>query len=203
MMTSENGALVQFVRDAVQNNYKSAQAGRPVFDEFDFVRIQTPGDTRTSVYRKASEQDKQRFPRAWEAYQKGLEAPEEGTPIDQWPQVSAAQVRELRHVHVRTVENLAALSDGSIQHLGPGYQQLRQQARQYLDAADKNANATALARENDELREQVRLLKEQNEALKAQQALQEDEDGREGDGPDGQPAKRGPGRPRKVEVEGD
>lgn len=189
MMTSENGALVQFVRDAVQNNYKSSQAGRPVFDEFDFVRIQTPGDTRTSVYRKATDKDKERFPKAWNAYQQGLEAPEEGTPITQWPQVSAAQARELAHVHVRTVESLAALSDSSIQRMGPGYQQLRQQARHYLESAKNNANATAVARENEELREQIRLLKEQMEAMEAQKKA--DDEG------DGEPTKRGPGRPRK------
>lgn len=195
MMTSENGALVQFVRDAVQNIYKSSQAGRPVFDEFDFVRIQTPGDTRTSVYRKATDKDKERFPKAWNAYQQGLEAPEEGTPITQWPQVSAAQARELTHVHVRTVESLAALSDSSIQRMGPGYQQLRQQARHYLESAKNNANATAVARENEELREQIRLLKEQMEAMKAQKKADDDKDA--DDESDGEPTKRGPGRPRK------
>lgn len=195
MMTSENGALVQFVRDAVQNNYKSSQAGRPVFDEFDFVRIQTPGDTRTSVYRKATDKDKERFPKAWNAYQQGLEAPEEGTPITQWPQVSAAQARELAHVHVRTVESLAALSDSSIQRMGPGYQQLRQQARHYLESAKNNANATAVARENEELREQIRLLKEQMEAMEAQKKADDDKDA--DDESDGEPTKRGPGRPRK------
>lgn len=194
-MISENGALVQFLRDAVQNNYKSAQAGRPVFDEFDFIRVQTPGDTRTSVYRRATDQDKQRFPKAWEAYQQGLEAPEEGTPIGAWPQVTAAQVRELAHVHVRTVETLAALSDSSIQRLGPGYQQLRQQARHYLESAKGNAEATKAQREADELREQVRLLTEQVEALKAQKAA--DGDGDDGD-TDEPAAKRGPGRPRKA-----
>lgn len=188
-MISENGALVQFVRDAVQNNYKSAQAGRPVFDEYDFIRIQTPGDTRTQVYRRANDQDKDRFPKAWAAYQQGLELPEEGTPIGMWPQATAAQVRELAHVHVRTVETLAALSDSSVQRLGPGYLQLRQQARHYLESAKNNADATRAQRENEELREQLRLMQEQIEALKAQKAADEDDE------EEPEPAKRG--RPRK------
>lgn len=201
MMTSENGALVQFVRDAVQNNYKSGQAGRPVYDEYDFVRIQTPGDTRTTVYRKATDQDKQRFPKAWGAYEKGLEAPEEGTPITQWPQISAAQARELAHVHVKTVESLAGLSDSSIQNLGPGYSQLRQQARHFLDSSQKNADATKVQRENEELKEQIRLLKEQNEALKVQKPAEKDADEDDDEESDDEPTKRGPGRPRKNQSE--
>lgn len=194
MMTSENGALVQFVRDAVQNRYKSSQEGRPVYDDVDFVRIQTPGDTRTSVYRRATDNDKQRFPKAWAAYQEGLEAPDEGTPLKLWPQVTASQVRELTHVHVRTVESLASLSDSSVQHLGPGYSQLRQQARYYLDAAKDNAASTKAQREADELREQVRLLTEQVESLTAQKAADKPADDK-----DEQPTKRGGNRPAKQE----
>ena len=54
-MIQENGALVEFYRDAIQNNFKSAEAGRPIFDEKDFVRIQTPGDTRTVITRQSRE----------------------------------------------------------------------------------------------------------------------------------------------------
>lgn len=187
-MIQENGALVEFVRDAVQSNFKSAQAGRPIYEERDFVRITTPGDTKTTIYRPATTQDKERFSKAWSAYEKGLEAVTEGTPMAQWPQVSQAQVKELAHVNVRTVEQLASVSDSSIQHMGPGYMQLRTRARQYLESASKDANDTAQARENEKLRERLELLEEQNKALKAEVAAAKDGE-----------QKRGPGRPRKTD----
>lgn len=183
-MISEDNALVEFTRDAVQNNFKSAQEGRPIYEEYDFVRIMTPGDTKTAIYRRANEQDKARFPKAWGLYERGLQEVLEGTPLDQWNGISKSQVKELQYVNVRTVEQFVSVSDANIQKLGPGYQQLQSRAKQYLDAAKGEAQATAAARENEQLREEMALLKEQIEALKAQ--LPDEE-------------KRGPGRPRKAE----
>lgn len=191
-MIQENGALVEFYRDAVQNNFKSAQAGRPIFDERDFVRIQTPGDTRTIIARVASDQDKQRFPRAWDAYSRGMELAQEGTPLEEWTQAGRSQVKELKHVGITTVELLAGVSDGNISRLGPGYGQLRDRARQYLESSKEEAKATEWAREREAMQERIRLLEEANEALRAgAQKKVEQEDAPE--------SKRGPGRPKKSE----
>lgn len=189
-MYQENGALVEFYRDAVQNNFKSAQEGRPIYDEKDFVRIQTPGDTKTTVVRAVTEQDKLRFPRSWDAYQKNIELAQEGTPLEEWNQISRSQTKELKHVGIATVETLAQVSDGNIQKLGPGYSQLRQRARQFLESAADDAKSTAWAREKEALEERIRLLEEANEALKSQA---KDEDKTEDE------TKPRRGRPRNTE----
>ena len=185
-MIHENGALVEFYRGAVQNNFKTAEAGRPIFDERDFVRVQTPGDTKTVIETIASDQYKNLYPKAWDAYSRGLEAVTDGTPITEWPSVTVSQARELQYINIRTVETLAEVSDANIQQMGPGYMQLRQRAREYIDAAKGSAAATATARENEKLREEMSMMKEQIEALRAQLAADSDE-------------KRGPGRPKKTE----
>lgn len=187
-MIQEKDALVEFYRDAVQNNFKSAEAGRPIFDEKDFVRIQTPGDTRTVIARVASDQDKQRFPRAWDVYSRGLEIAEQGTPLEEWPQVTRSQVKELKYVNITTVESLAQVSDGNIQRLGPGYHQLRERAKQFIESADADAKATEWAREREAMTERIRMLEEENKALGAKDA----------DAAGEQPEKRAPGRPRKT-----
>ena len=174
-MISENGSLVEFHRDAVQNNFKSGKEGRPVYDEFDFVRIMTPGDTRTVINRKASDQDKQKYPKAWEIYARGLEEVTEGTPLTQWNGISRSQVKELQHVNVRTVEQFASVSDANIQRLGPGYPQLQKRAQQFLDASQGEAKATEAARENEQLKEKMALMQEQIDAMKAQLAEKADD----------------------------
>lgn len=192
-MNSENGALVEFYIQAVQNNVLSKHEGRPIYSDKVFVTIQTPGDTRTTINRPATDQDKARFPKSWHAFQEGLSEVTEGTPLAQWPAVSASQVKELQHVHVRTVDQLAALSDASIQRMGPGYQQLRQSARHWLEHAKGDADQTRLQHENDSLRDEVAMLKEQLAAANAQiESLSEPAD---------EPAKRGPGRHRKEPAE--
>lgn len=170
-MIQEDNALVEFIRDAVQNNFKSAQEGRPIFEDRDFVRIMTPGDTRTAIYREATAQDKARFAKAWGLYERGLEAVTEGTPLSEWNQITASQVRELQHVNVRTVEQFVGVSDANIQRMGPGYAQLQKRATQYLEASTDNAAAAAAARENEQLREKMALMQEQIDALVANAAV--------------------------------
>lgn len=187
-MNAENGALVEFYTSAVQNNFKSKEEGRPIFEDHVFIKIQTPGDTRTSIERRATDQDKQRFPKSWDAFQRGMEEVTEGTPLKEWPAITTSQVKELNYVHVRSVESLASLSDAAMQKLGPGYFQLRQQAQHWLEAAKGNAANTEVLRENQELKDKVAFLEEKVQVL--EQSLKAELQNSES-------AKRGPGRPRK------
>lgn len=189
-MISEDSALVEFVRDAEQNNFKSAQEGRPIFEDKDFVRIMTPGDTRTTIYREANDQDKKRFPKAWGLYERGQEAVTEGTPLAEWAQITASQVRELQHVNVRTIEEFVSVSDSNIQRMGPGYAQLQKRAQQFLEASTENAAATAAARENEQLRDQMALMQEQLDALKAAAASTENAAEKTTDAPEKPTTKR-------------
>lgn len=182
-MISEDNALVEFVRDAVQNNFKSAQEGRPIYDEKDFVRIMTPGDTKTTVYRAATNQDKKRFHKAWANYERGLEEVTDGTPLDQWNQISKSQTKELAHVNVRTVEHLIGMSDANIQRMGPGYAQLRDRAKQYLKSSTDDADKAKAERENAELREKMALMEEQIAALSAGKSETDDADKAKGTKP--------------------
>lgn len=166
-MIEENGALVSFTNEPVHNKFKSAQEGRPIYEDRAHVTIQTPGDTKTQIFQPANEQHKQRFPKAWAAFERGEKEAVTGTPLEQWPQITRSHAKELAHVNVRTVEQFASLSDANLQRLGPGYPQLRGLAQKYLETAQDSAKATEYARENELLRERVSLLEQENAALKA------------------------------------
>ena len=164
-MISESGALVEFYTGSTQNKAKSAEAGRPIFVDRLFVRIQTPGDTRTTIDRIATEQDKRRFPRALSIHERGEKVAMEGTPLEEWPPITRSQVNELKHVGIMSVEVLADVSDTHIQRMGPGYLQLREKAKAFIESADAEAAATAWAREKAELQEQMRQMQEQMQAM--------------------------------------
>jgi hypothetical protein len=185
-MYQEDGALIEFFQDAIQNNKKTKDEGRPVFDDKDFIRIQTPGDTHTVIVRIATEQDKKRFPKCWNAYQQGQQMSQEGTPLEQWNLISRSQTLELKHKGIATVETLVQVSDTNLQKMGPGYIQLRNSARQYLESSADLAKATQAARERDEAIEKMALMQEQIDALTQQLAAA---------------PKRGPGRPPNSERE--
>jgi hypothetical protein len=76
-------------------------------------------------------------------------------------------VAELKHLAIRTVEDLANLSDYQLQSVGMGGQVLRQRARAFLDSAEREALTSQLTAENDLLRSRVGALENQITELSA------------------------------------
>lgn len=137
--------LVSFYKGAVQNHTESDAQGRPIFDERTMISIAVPGQSDI-VKRPAHELDFHRFPKLYEAFKAGHTAAESGTPLSAWPTVSVAQVAELGARNVRTVEQLAEMSDVDAQKF-MGLNSLRQRAKDFLEAAKGNAPLTAMRAE--------------------------------------------------------
>jgi hypothetical protein len=160
-VADSEGLIAEFFPHAIQNNHRSSIEGRPIFDTYPYVRILIPGDKHSVVERKATDADKARFRRQWEAFQQGLAPVETGTPIEQWPQLTVSQVAEFKAMHIRTVEHLAGLSDGNIAKLGPGGRGLVEKAKAFIAQAKDTAEAQRLAGENEHLKSEIAALKEQ------------------------------------------
>jgi hypothetical protein len=156
---------VQFYKKSVKQNEASDEAGRPIFKEFDFVRIMIPGDNLTEIDTYAQESHKQRFPRQWAHYQNQVANHEDviGTPIDQWPQVTRSQADELRGLKFHTVESIADCSDQQLQRIGmvAGMSpfNFRLKAKAFLnlandsaEVAQREAEMQALRQENDKIK---------------------------------------------------
>jgi hypothetical protein len=167
----DQGLFVVFERKAVQNKVKSEAAGRPIFDEFDYIEITIPGG-KTKVVEKVTDHHKQRFPKHWELHQKMLDgktgASLIGTPLDQWPAMSVSQVHEMRALGIHTVDQLAHLNENGISAIGRGGRELKAKAAAFIAQASGDAEAEALAAENirqadeiTDLRNQIAQLAEQ------------------------------------------
>jgi len=127
--------FVHFYKDAVKNEFKSKEAGRPIFDEFDFVRVITPGSRDTVVTRVADGSDyARRFPQQWARYKANMDQNAVGTPLSQLPWMSVGQVAEFAAVGCRTVEQLVGMPDALAQKF-MGHHQIRQRAQAYMEAA--------------------------------------------------------------------
>ena len=178
MSNPQESCFAVFYTDAVHMGAESEAAGRPIYKDVPFVRIMVPGDNTNVIERKAKDEDKRRFPEAWAQYQRGESTGHSGTPLEQWPQITKAQVKEAKYLEVHTVEQLAALSDSQCQRLGMGYLELRTKAKAYLTAAADGAAVAQQAAEIERLRAEIADLK----------ALMQQE-------------KRGPGRPKREAVD--
>lgn len=144
----------------VMNNFKSAEAGRPIFDEVDYVRIIIPGDKNNVVDTKVTEEHKARFEKQFERFKKNQEQAVSGTPLEVWPQMTVGQVAELKAMNIHTVEQLAEVPDNLAQKIMDSHA-LRAKAKLFLEAAAGEAVTTKMSAELEKRDVELAALKEQ------------------------------------------
>lgn len=142
-----HGANVSFKRIDVPNPTKAEQLGRPVYEKRDFCVVTFPG--KPAEFVEVTERHKQEYPAQWEAFQKGLEPPVEGFPLEQWPMMDRDTVEQLRAHGFKTVENLAECTDEVKRKIGP-LSQWCKKAKKFLEAAGTGANEVARLQETVE-----------------------------------------------------
>jgi hypothetical protein len=164
----DNKLYVQFYVRPVMNNFKSSEAGRPIYEEEEYIRIVIPGDSKTTVDCPVDETFRQRFPQQYDKFKRGLAQAVEGTPLEMWPQMTVGLCAELKAMNVTTVEQLAGLDDGKAQKIMGSFD-LRRRAQAFLDAAKGEASNNKLAMELEKRDDEISLLKQQMaELIKAQ-----------------------------------
>ena len=141
--------FVKFLIQPKQNGKKSAKAGRPIFEDTEYVTIMVPGDKSSIVIRPCDQRDKDRFPKQYQAFKNNEGDVLEGTPLEAWPGLSRSQVEELKYFNIRTVEQLATLNDSQSQKF-MGISVLKKRAADFLDAAEGNAVTERLNLELEE-----------------------------------------------------
>jgi hypothetical protein len=157
---------VTFGPFAHPNLDKSALEGRPIYDEVLYITIYVPGE-RDIVHRKAYPNDHQRFPMQYQAY-KNRENQDYagGTPLKVVPWLTIGQVKELEYFNCYTVEQLANMNDSAIGKFH-GVMKLKQQAKDYVQAAKEAAPLTAMRAEMDQKDGQINALTDQIKQLTA------------------------------------
>jgi len=157
----DDGNRVRFEMMDVENPEKTKEAGYPIFDTLECVRIKAPGSIDENVIPLRKERQRlhyqARFPRHYAAFKAGLEEPVDGYPLKNWPPMATSRGElELYAFHgVKTIQALAAVSDSHISTLGNNALKRRQQAKDWVATAKSNAPVERLRAENDEIRNQL------------------------------------------------
>jgi hypothetical protein len=145
---------------------KSNEAGRPIYDEVEWIVIMVPGD-RDTVERPISYQDKQRFSKQYDHWKSTGKEAVSGTPLESWPVITRSQVEELKHFRVRTVEDLANLADSSVQNF-MGLVSLKNKAKAFLEAASGNGGAkfqAAIEQKDAQIATLEKMVRDQSEKI--------------------------------------
>jgi len=167
----DENLYAEFYIKPVKQNFASEEAGRPIFQDVVYVKIMTPSDQLTQIDTIAREDHKARFPRQWAHFQNKQAGQQQviGTPVGEWPQLTASAAEELRALKFFTVELIANANDGQLQRIGMiagmSPNSLRDKAKAFLNLANDSAEE---AKREAEIAE----LKAQNEQIKAETAKQ-------------------------------
>jgi hypothetical protein len=177
---ADSKLAVTFYKRSMKQDDASMEAGRPIFKEFDFIRICVPGDSLTEIDTYANEGHKQRFPRQWAHYQNQVGTHEAiiGTPIEEWTIISRSQADELKGIKFHTVESVANASDLQLQRIGMiagmNPYNFRDKAKAFLSLADQVGESNQREEELSKLRQENASIKMESDAKLAKQQEQID-----------------------------
>lgn len=104
-----------------------------------YVRIMSPAVKESIIERPALDMHKVRFPKQWMQFQirEGMESGQADVPgwkIEDWPELSEDQRRELKYQRFYTVELIAGANDAQLQRMGMDGFAMRERARIALKA---------------------------------------------------------------------
>ena len=155
--------LVKFFFKAMLDKEKSTEQQRAVYKDRLYISITIPG-SREDTVRVAHAGDLDRFPEHYARFKNRVEEPTEGTPLKEWPMITRSLAEELSFLNIKTVEQLAGMTDTHAGKFMSGYQ-LKQDAKQWLERTKKDVTAGKLQTELAQRDETIAKMQAQIEEL--------------------------------------
>jgi hypothetical protein len=165
---NDRNMFCAFYYKPIPNPAKSAAEGHPYFEDQIFVRIHPPGERLNIVERRATEQDKRRFPMQWQQFQQNTVQQPDGAPVEMLYPDMPSIAAMLRANGVSTIEQVSELSGPAIDSIGMGAQRYVNDAKKWLEMAAKGKNASMMRRELEIRDREISTLTKTVESLKAQ-----------------------------------
>lgn len=161
---------VHFYSDVLPDAAKSADEGRAIYRETDFVMIMVPGDKYSIIKRPVQPRDLQRFQERYRAFKAGQsQEAVSGTPLHTVTWLTKAQVKELEYLNCYTLENLAGMPDSTTQKF-MAIQGLKQRAKDAIQAAKDSAPMLTLRTEIEKKDAELEVLRKNQAEMAAQLA---------------------------------
>jgi len=176
MASDDTGLIVKFDTESVLDKGATFEAGHPVYTDMEFITIIPPGKAGRNLVTRSpvTEYYRWRFATDYGNWKRGRTAVQSGTPLSVWPAVGPAQIKELEHLNVFTVEQFVSLPDNNSSAIR-GFQGLKAKAKAFLENAEKASANGALHAELAKRDEQIAALQAQlQQVIDGQAAAAED-----------------------------
>ena len=169
-MNPDDLLTVTFYTHRQENTFESKKQNRAIFFDVVYVRIITPGNNLNIIEIPARQEHKLRFPRQYAIFTNSQVGTEQmfGTPLEQWTEITRAQVEELKHQKFRSVEQIASASDHQVQQIGMNGNLLKQKAISFLGRSKSSEDSEEMKKKEAEiqaLKDQVKILSDLVEGI--------------------------------------
>ena len=132
---TEKNVAARFYDKAVKTEEVAAN-GLPIFKNVTYIEIRLK-DNNTEIFNQPANAEKiKRFPREYALYQLSKKQAENGTPLEQFAFLTAAEIATCKSRGVFTVETLAGLDFEKVQNLG--LQDEHVLAQMFLEKSENN-----------------------------------------------------------------
>ena len=155
---------VRFFLYPQQDIRRSNEEGRPIFYDKEMVEILIPG-SRDKLHKEVTEDVKRRFRKRYEAWKEASDNKVDGTPLTEFPFISSAERKELEYFNIFTGEQLINMADGYIDKVGVNGRDLIKKVKNYMTMAKDSSLLGKITSENEQLKREMAMLKEQMQHL--------------------------------------
>lgn len=142
--------------------------GAPVFTDKEMVEIITPGDNLKKPVQYVNDTHRQRWPKAYAAFKANQELPTDGIPLEEWPVLRPSQLKMLKSLSFRTVEDIARMDENAMRTVGMGGRELKKMAIVFIDDSQRNAIANKAIADAAKFEQLSSELKAQNDRLNSE-----------------------------------
>lgn len=185
------GVVALFKNLPVKNEAKTAEMGRPIYDDQEIVELRYAGSRNMGVYPATAmshwgvnDEGEQvvvtyaeRFSRQYRQFKERQVQTKSGTPLDYGTFLTEARRAELRALNVYTLEALASVDGAELKNLGMMGRDMKNRAIAYLEESKTHAMDTKLMAELEALRSRNEILEGDLKVLKTKaQAVDRSDD---------------------------
>ena len=180
MVPNDTGVVAVFRNGTVKNDAKSAEAGRPIYDDREVVEVRYPGSRDYGVY-PATERSHwdvdqftgeqravtfaERFSKQYQQFKTQQHQTKSGTPLDYLTFLTEGKRAELRALNIYTAEALAIVDGAELKNLGPGGREIKNKTIEFLANSSEAAKITKLEAELEMVRARNEILEEDNKLI--------------------------------------
>lgn len=168
MDTQRAKKLARFKMVEVEDKKKTKETGVISFKDEIIIELVTPG--KGDIFRRrATVTDMKKFPEQWAAFKNNATEVVVGTPIKEWPAISRVVAEQFIALGIRSVEDLASITDANAQKLMGGYG-FREKARNWVAASKKASDLNDFEKKVAERDSQIEKLMKRLDQLEAKNA---------------------------------